>query len=242
MSVRASKTLLVLWLFVLITTQAFLFYGGKHFVVGGIISAVLGSRCVVWGVTGGVGSGKSTVAKILESNGWIVIDADSISRNVLRRGSLGFLLSVCVFGRKIIDRSTGDIDRQYVRQIVFDDPWKRRLLNAITHPQIIITILWQIVWFRILKMCSKVLLDAPLLFECHLDIICGPVIVVSTTEDIQLQRLQARDIQSSASTLKKMICSQLPLDTKVSMADIVIENNSTVSDLFNQVAQRLLHN
>ncbi|XP_026189870.1 uncharacterized protein LOC113146523 [Cyclospora cayetanensis] len=207
-----------------------------HFFVG-LLSTYAGARLLVPGLTGGLATGKSTVASYLKRNGWTVIDADAIAKGVLKRGTPAFRQVVNVFGDVIIDPSSGDIDRVRLREVVFHDTSKRRLLNRITHPWILVTILWEVVKFRLCLWRQHVVLDIPLLFETHLNLLCGPVTVVAATEEVQLRRLVARDTSSPKHTLQSMIRCQLPLKEKVSLADIVLDNNSTLDKLFHQTKQ-----
>lgn len=217
--------------------QILLFKESKwHFLVG-LLFACIGYRSLVPGLTGGLGTGKSSVSTFLRSHGWRVIDADEISRNILKRGTPAYRQVVKAFGSSVLDKASGEVDRMRLRHIVFQDAAKRRLLNRLTHPWIIGTILWRIFKFRICLWEQRVVVDIPLLFETKFNLLCGPVVVVCVAEDLQLQRLVLRDRTSSEELLRSMIRSQLPLKEKVSLADIVLDNNSTLDNLFEQIKQ-----
>lgn len=223
--------------FLVITFEVLLFKASELHCCLGLAFTFLGYRCLVPGLTGGMGTGKSSVSSFLKSLGWRVIDADEVSRSILKRGSPAFRQVVKAFGNSVVDKASGEIDRNRLRHVIFQDPAKRRLLNRLTHPWIIGTILWQIFKFRICMWEQRVVVDIPLLFETKLNLLCGPVVVVYVAEDLQLQRLVLRDRASSEELLRSMIRSQLPLKEKVSLADIVLDNNSTLENLFGQVKQ-----
>lgn len=234
---RLCRVLKAAYTVCVIAFQVFLFKVSEpHFLLG-VLFAFLGYRCLVPGLTGGLGTGKSSVSGFLKSHGWRVVDADEISRGILKRGSPAFRQVVKAFGDCVVDKASGEIDRTRLRHLIFQDPAKRRLLNRLTHPWIIGTILWRIFRFRICLWAQRVVIDVPLLFETKLNLLCGPVVVVFTAEDLQLRRLLLRDQTSSEELLRSMIKSQLPLKDKVSLADIVLDNNSTLDHLFRQVKQ-----
>lgn len=232
---NSRKEYKIAYICLLATFQAFLYSNSAVQFFLGIFFTVLGYRFLVPGLTGGLGTGKSTVAAYLKSHGWMVIDADEISRDILKRGSPAFYRVVNAFGSSIIDKRSGEVDRNFLRHVVFNDPTKRRLLNRLTHPWIIATILWRIFKYRICLWRRRVLVDIPLLFETGLNLVCGPVAVVYVSQDLQLRRLVSRDRASSAELLNSMIKSQLPLKEKVSLADIALDNNSTLENLYEQV-------
>lgn len=177
----------------------------------------------VVGLTGGIASGKSTVAQELrEVHGLPIIDADAIAHDVLRKGTWGYSLVVRSFGRGIVGQD-GEIDRTLLADTVFADAGQRRRLNRIMHPAIALSMAWQI-------LCSLVagrpalVLDAPLLFETGLNRISDFVVVVSCSREQQIARFMARTGSSEEQTMQR-IQSQRPLEMKVALADAVIDNS-----------------
>lgn len=228
---------IVAYLFFFIVLQSLLYkVTAVHFWLG-ILFTFFGFRFLVPGLTGGPASGKTTVASYLKARGWDVIDADEIAKNVVKRGAPAYHQIVKKFGTSILDTSTGEIDRAHLRQVIFRDAPNRRLLNSLTHPWIIANIVWQLFKLRICLWRQRVILDVPLLFETHLNLFCGPVAVVYVADELQLSRLIERDRTCSEKTLRSMICSQRALKEKASLADIVLDNNSTLDNLFDQIKQ-----
>lgn len=226
---------------ILVIIEALLYKtSALHFWIS-VIFTLLGFRMLVPGLTGGVASGKTTVASYLKSRGWYVIDADEISRNILKRGTPAFRQVVNAFGDGIIEKKSGEIDRASLRQVIFNDSSKRRQLNRITHPWIIATIAWRLLVLRICLWRQRVILDIPLLIETRLHLFCGPVVVVYVPEELQLRRLLARDRAAPEQTLRSMVCSQLPLKEKLLLADIVLDNSLTLQDLFKEIDKHFPH-
>lgn len=219
----------------LVVLQAFFYtISAQHFLFG-ILFTYIGFRLIVPGLTGGLASGKTTVSSYLKTRGYDVIDADEIAKSVLKRGTIAYRHVVKAFGESIIDAESGEIDRARMRQVVFEDASKRMLLNRLTHPWIFAKLLFQLFKFRIFLWRRRVILDIPLLFESRLHLFCGPVIVVYVSEGVQLRRLFERDRRCSEETLRSMVASQLPLEEKISKADIVFFNDTTKPILYNQV-------
>ncbi|XP_071698201.1 dephospho-CoA kinase-like isoform X2 [Rutidosis leptorrhynchoides] len=192
----------------------------------------------VIGLTGGIASGKSTVSNLFKANGFPVVDADVIARDVLKRGSGGWRKVVAAFGDDIL-ADNGEVDRAKLGQIVFTDPSKRQLLNRLLAPYISYGILWEV--FKLwIKGCNIIVLDVPLLFEANMDRWTNPIIVVWVDPETQLQRLMSRD-RTSAQDAQNRINAQMPLDLKRSKADIVIDNNGSLEDLNENFKKILNH-
>ncbi|XP_071719001.1 dephospho-CoA kinase-like [Rutidosis leptorrhynchoides] len=182
----------------------------------------------VIGLTGGIASGKSTVSNLFKANGFPVIDADVVARDVLKRGSGGYRKVVVAFGNDIL-QDNGEVDRAKLGQIVFTDPSKRQLLNRLLASYISYGILWEV--FKLwIKGCNIIILDVPLLFEAKIDRWTNPIIVAWIDPETQLQRLMARD-RTSAQDAQNRINAQMPLDLKRSKANIMIDNNGSLDDL-----------
>ncbi|CAK9175970.1 unnamed protein product [Ilex paraguariensis] len=171
------------------------------------------------GLTGGIGSGKSTVSNLFKANGIPVVDADLVARDVLKKGTGGWKKVVAAFGQDIL-QPNGEVDRPKLGQIVFSDPDKRQLLNRLLAPYISSGIFWEVLklW---MKGCKVIVLDIPLLFEAKMDKWTKPIIVVWVDPETQLRRLMARD-RTSVEEAKSRINAQMPLDVKRAKADIII--------------------
>ncbi|KAG6427534.1 hypothetical protein SASPL_111780 [Salvia splendens] len=180
------------------------------------------------GLTGGIGSGKSTVSNLFKAHGIPVVDADVVARNVLKKGTGGWRKVVAAFGNEILLPS-GEVDRPKLGQIVFNDPDKRQLLNRLLAPYISTGILLEV--FKLwLKGCKTITLDVPLLFEANMDKWTKPIIVVWVDPQTQLERLMSRD-GTTAEEANSRINAQMPLDLKKTKADVVIDNSGSLDDL-----------
>jgi len=184
---------------------------------------------IVAGLTGGVASGKSLVAKELKELGATIIDADLIAREVLCPGETAFDEVVTNFGREVLTTG-GEIDRKRLGDIVFNDKEKRELLNNITHPRIRERMMARLAQLKNNKDNSNpaerpvVILDIPLLFESGLTSKVDCVIVVSADVPTQIKRLMQRDGLTETEALAR-INSQIPLKEKLKAADYIIDNN-----------------
>lgn len=186
----------------------------------------------VFGLTGGIGSGKSTVAALLRDRGVPVVDADELAREAVAPGSPGLAEVVESFGPEVLDAS-GALDRKRLAAMVFGDEAARKRLNAITHP-----IVRQLSQRRFAELDRQghelAAYDVPLLFEVGLDQVLKPVVVVYASEAAQLERVMRRD-GSSAEQARARIRAQLPLADKRARADHVIDNDGSPSELAAQV-------
>jgi len=182
----------------------------------------------VIGLTGGIASGKSTVARILRAEGVAVIDADALAREVVARGSTGLSEIVATFGAGVLD-SDGALDRPKLAAIVFADAQARSRLNAIVHPRIGQLSAERITAARLTD-TPYVVYEAPLLVETGAHRGLAALIVVATAEPIQLERVVSRDgIDEHAA--RERLAAQLPLSAKVKEADYVIVNDSDIDTL-----------
>jgi dephospho-CoA kinase len=186
----------------------------------------------VFGLTGGIGSGKSSVAGLLRERGVPVVDADELAREAVAVGSPGLDEIVAAFGPGVLG-ADGALDRKSFARLVFADPAARQRLNAITHP--IVRRLSQ-ERFAALERDGVALAayDVPLLFEVGLDQVLRPVVVVAASEQTQVARVMARD-GLTADEAKARIAAQLPLADKRTRADYVLENDGSRAELAQQV-------
>jgi dephospho-CoA kinase len=174
----------------------------------------------VFGLTGGLGSGKSTVANHYRQRGLPVIDADALAREVVAPGMPALSDIAREFGPGVIER--GALDRARLASVVFADPEARRRLEAITHPRIQAR---RDELLRELEAAGEPLVcyEVPLLFEKGLEETLRPVVVVSAPEAQQLERAQRRD-RATEEMVRARLVAQLPLADKAARADYVIEN------------------
>jgi len=181
------------------------------------------------GLTGGIASGKSTVAQLFAALGVPVIDADVISRQVVAPGSPLLSQIAARFGAQIL-QSDGSLDRKALRAKVFSDSAARADLEGLTHP---------VIWEAIERQSANSdgpyqLLAVPLLIEKHRESSVDRVLVVDCDEALQIRRLQARDGTSLAEA-RKMLESQAPRAERLAAADDLIANSSGMAELRDQV-------
>jgi len=182
--------------------------------------------CIV-GLTGGIATGKSTVAAVLRELGVTVIDADVVAREVVEPDRPAWQDIVAYFGPAIL-RPDRTIDRRQLGRLIFDDPEKRAALNRITHPRVIERMReLQADAVRQQGATGLVVLDVPLLFEAGMTGMVDEVWVVTARPETQLQRLMERDGLSVAEA-RQRIAAQMPLAQKAAQADRVIENDGPV--------------
>jgi dephospho-CoA kinase len=179
-------------------------------------------------LTGGIGSGKSTVGQMFAQLGAVVIDSDQLARDVIERGSIGFDEVVAKFGDEIL--KNGEIDRQLLASIVFKDPKKRSELEQVTHP--LIRKAFAEVVARS-ESNSIVINQIPLLVESNHDYKFDHVITVSASEVIRTQRLLKRGL--IVDQIKQRIQAQATDQMRESIADSVIVNESDEQNLSDQV-------
>ncbi len=186
---------------------------------------------VVLGVTGGVGTGKSSVLAMLARLGAQTASADQIAREVLAKDTAAYRRVVERFGEQVVS-AEGEIDRPTLGSIVFRDPEARQFLEETTHPAIIARIRDLIARFRRKPPSADAVLavEIPLLFECGLERLVDQVVVVVAEQRAQLGRLTTGSGISQEDALRR-IGAQMPLAHKISRADKVISNNGTLQDL-----------
>ncbi|GAA1514688.1 dephospho-CoA kinase [Sphaerisporangium rubeum] len=178
------------------------------------------------GLTGGIGSGKSEVAKRLGALGAVVIDADKIAREVVEPGTSGLALIVEEFGPEIL-RADGALDRERLGRIVFADPERLARLNAIVHPR---------VGDRVAELQAEapedavVVYDVPLLAENGLASMYDVVIVVDAPDDVRVSRVVHHRGMSEDDALAR-IKAQATRDDRLKVADIVVPNDGPLADL-----------
>jgi dephospho-CoA kinase len=183
------------------------------------------------GLTGGIGSGKSTVARMLAARGAVVLDADAFARDAVAAGTPGFRAVVERFGGEVVGPD-GELDRRGLAAIVFADDEARRDLEAIVHPE---------VRGRLLRAIDAhadaddiLVIDSPLLVEAGQWGSVQLLVVVTAPEEAQLERLAA-DRGMSERDVRVRIAAQMPLEEKAARADVVLDNGGDLLDLERQV-------
>ena len=194
-------------------------------------------RARVFGLTGGIASGKSTVARMLTELGAPVVDADLLARKVVEPGQPAHQEIVAAFGAEVLT-ADGTIDRKRLADLVFADEGRRRRLNAITHPRIAEAA--QAETARHLAAGAPlVFYEAALLVENGLHHALDGLVVVSAPDEVQLARLRARDGLDEAAA-RARLAAQLPLAEKLKVATHVIDNAGDRAATQSQV-ERLYH-
>ena len=183
------------------------------------------------GLSGGIGSGKSTVAKILSDLGAVVIDADAIAKEVLEPGQVGYESVVHAFGESVLDTS-GNIDRQQLAATVFQDTSQLAQLEAIVHPAVSARVT-QI--RESLPANSIVVYDTPLLVEKQLQDQFDKVIIVIADVDVRRSRLVSRGLDTS--DIAARIANQVTDEQRMAVADFVVTNNGSLQELREHVTQ-----
>lgn len=181
------------------------------------------------GLTGGIGSGKSTVAQMFADLGASVVDADAIAREVVAPGSEGLAELVERFGSQILT-DNGDLDRAAVAAVVFSDPSARERLNAIVHPLIARRTTELI---AAIPQDAVLVHDVPLLVELGMQATYDLVVVVDAPDDVRVQRLVQRGLDEDDARAR--IAAQASRDERLAVADVIIENTGDLDDLRTQV-------
>ncbi len=189
----------------------------------------------VIGITGGIGSGKSTVTRIIYHLGARIIDADLISRNITKKGSVALQELVEGFGEDILTQN-GALNRRKLASIVFSDSEKRSLLNSITHKHISAEISGKLERFRNKGNIEFVVLDVALPIKEGFLEFCDKVWAVVAAKSARIERIIKRS-GLTAEEAEARIKSQPSDDAYIKIADVVIENNGSVEELERTVAR-----
>ena len=182
------------------------------------------------GLTGGIGAGKTEVSDYMHSRYAIkIIDADVISRNLLKKGSDAYAETQKNFPAEIFD-DEGNIDRKAMRRLIFSDQVARQKLERIIHPRVRTEIKIQLN----LSSSDYCILSAPLLIEAGMNDLVSRLLIVDSTEEIRIQRVVARD-QCSRGNVEKIIASQLDDNKRLQAADDIVTNNGNHASLTKQL-------
>jgi dephospho-CoA kinase len=188
------------------------------------------AKCIV-GLTGGIGSGKTTVANMFADLGVDIIDADLIARQVVQPNSQALAAIVQHFGHDYIDHN-GELNRALLRSTIFSHHDEKLWLNNLLHP----LIRQNIVSALAASESAYCLLVAPLLLENHLDKLVQAVLVIDTSEALQLSRTLSRDT-STKEEVQAIINSQIARADRLAAADHIIDNSTTD---FHSVRQQVM--
>jgi dephospho-CoA kinase len=183
------------------------------------------------GLTGGIGSGKSTVAHLLERRGAVVFDADALARTAVEPGTRGHDAVVERFGANVLAPG-GALDREALASIVFADPAARRDLEAIVHPEVRRLFAEGCEAYR--GTDRVVVFSAPLLVETGMHTAFEVLVLVSTPVETQIERL-LRDRAMSEEQVRARIGAQAPLEEKAAVADVILDNEGDLDELEAQV-------
>ena len=181
------------------------------------------------GLTGGIGSGKSTVARMLAERGAVVIDADELARRAVEPDAPGFAEVVEAFGEDVL--SNGRIDRERLARAVFADDAARRRLESIVHPEVARLLAEQLERYR--DTARVVVYAVPLLVENGLQSMFDVVVVVSADEPIRATRLRGRGM--TPEDVRARMRAQLSDEDREAVADVVLRNDGSLDALARRV-------
>lgn len=180
---------------------------------------------MIIGLTGGIGSGKSAAANFFQNEGINVIDADNLAREVISIGTPGFSSVVDYFGERIIDID-GSINRAKLREEVFDNEQKKKVLESITHPLVRELMAEKIQAFK----SQYSIIMVPLIFETKSTNAYNRILVIDCDPHLQLERATLRD-NNSNEQIQKILDFQCSREQRLSIANDVISNNDSLDNL-----------
>jgi len=180
----------------------------------------------VIGITGSIGTGKSTVSKYLQNKGYRVLDADVIAKGELEDPEVAAEIAA-VFGPEIL--TDGQVVRKKLGGLIFRDSEKRKKLNALIHPRVIKTIEEELESTE-----GLVFVDIPLLYEAGLEYLCDKILVVYASRRTQIARLTERDGIGEEYALLK-IEAQMDIEEKKKLADFLVDNEGSPAETFAQI-------
>jgi dephospho-CoA kinase len=185
------------------------------------------------GLTGGIGSGKTTASNIFSGLGVAIIDADVIAHQVLAINQPAFAETIQLFGKEILD-SSGHIDRGILRKLIFENLEKRSALEQIIHPRVRATIEEETASLQ----ADYCLIVIPLLIESNMHDLVDRILVITANPDMRINRIQQRD-KTSLDDVQKIIAAQINEKERLSCADDILTNNNDVLSLERDI--RMLH-
>lgn len=185
------------------------------------------------GLTGGIASGKTTVAALLAEHGAFILDADRIGHELIAPGGAAHAAVVARFGRTIVEPD-GAISRPRLGAIVFGDPEARRALDAIVHPRILPEVERRLAVYLETGRALVAIVDAALLVEAAIHPHFDRLVVVKCARETQIRRLLTRNGMSQEEA-ERRIDAQAPLETKLAVADYVVDTDTTMRRTREQV-------
>ena len=192
----------------------------------------------VYGITGGAGTGKSEVIKMLQQNfGGCVIMSDEVARELMQKGNISYQLIVEYFGRDIL-MDDGEIDRKKLADHVFNNKEALEKLNSMTHPYVKEEIRKLIAEAEASGECRFVALESAILLECGYEDICDEFWYVYTKPEIRRQRMKETRNYSDEK-VDSVMRNQQPDEVFFKQCSFVIENNTTLSDVYDQLKEKL---
>lgn len=192
----------------------------------------------VYGITGGAGTGKSEVIKMLQENfGGCVIMSDEVARELMQKGNISYQLIVEYFGRDIL-MDDGEIDRKKLADHVFNNKEALEKLNSMTHPYVKDEIRKLIAEAEASGECRFVALESAILLECGYEDICDEFWYVYTKPEIRRQRMKETRNYSDEK-VDSVMRNQQPDEAFFEQCSFVIENNTTLSDVYDQLKEKL---
>ena len=189
---------------------------------------------MIIGLTGGIGSGKSTVARAFETLGAAWVDADDVAREIVLPEEPALLAIRNRFGGQVMHQD-GTLNRAALREIIFNDPEQRQWLESITHPKIRERLMQHLERLKA-QGAPYVLLVSPLLFESGQNTLVNRAVVVDVPQALQLSRTQQRD-GVSESQVRAILAAQLSREQRLAKADDVIDNSGDHASMMEQVAR-----
>ena len=192
----------------------------------------------VYGITGGAGTGKSEVIKMLQQNfGGCVIMSDEVARELMQKGNISYQLIVEYFGRDIL-MDDGEIDRKKLADHVFNNKEALEKLNSMTHPYVKEEIRKLIAEAEASGECRFVALESAILLECGYEDICDEFWYVYTKPEIRRQRMKETRNYSNEK-VDSVMRNQQPDEVFFEQCSFVIKNNTTLSDVYAQLKEKL---
>lgn len=183
----------------------------------------------VIGITGGIGSGKSTVSSFLRDRGFVILDADGISHRMTEKGGAAIPEIRASFGEEFFYED-GSLDREKMARLVFSSREARAKLEKIVTEKVISAIKGEINDLREAGSYDIIFVDAPLLYESGTEILTDAVWLVTAAESVRIERVMARDNVSREDVIKRMH-NQMPEAEKAAMADDIIDNSKGKEEL-----------
>ncbi len=185
------------------------------------------------GLTGGIGTGKSTVSAYLKEKGCIILDADAISRQMTEKGQPALEDIGNAFGFELI-KEDGNLDRQALGNIVFNNKEKLEILQSIVTNKVVEYINNKLSELKEHETNDIVVIDAPLLFECNMEDLADENWLVSAALDVRIKRVGERDGITEEQIISR-INNQMSEDDKEKLSHVILDNSGSLEDLYSQI-------